>query len=294
MEDIDAAFFQGVSREESAGTSSASYSSPINRPRQGSGKRQVASGGDGITLAGLLNAIDGVTAQEGRILFATTNKYDALDPALVRPGRLDVHVQFGMASRWQAQELFKCFFPPNETASATENANKEDVINSSLGKKKDQSALSTTVSTSDRAQSQIKYLSSRATNSCPNLTSAEVDRLAATFSAKIPERVLSMASIQGYLMRFKGKPWAAVQNLEAWVLEEQEKAEARRLAEIENTNEKYTCMKRCIWQQRDVHTEISNNLMNVCFLMRDKKGCVTLGTSSMVVHCDRMIQHDMQ
>ena len=42
-----------------------------------------------LTLSGLLNAIDGVTSSEGRIVFMTTNYVDKLDPALIRPGRVD-------------------------------------------------------------------------------------------------------------------------------------------------------------------------------------------------------------
>lgn len=43
-----------------------------------------------ITLSGLLNAIDGLAAREGRLLFITSNHADKLDPALLRPGRIDV------------------------------------------------------------------------------------------------------------------------------------------------------------------------------------------------------------
>ena len=38
-----------------------------------------------ITLSGLLNSIDGLLAPEGRLLFATTNHIEHLDPALIRP-----------------------------------------------------------------------------------------------------------------------------------------------------------------------------------------------------------------
>ena len=30
---------------------------------------------------------DGIAAQEGRLVFMTTNKVDVLDPALIRPGK---------------------------------------------------------------------------------------------------------------------------------------------------------------------------------------------------------------
>lgn len=41
----------------------------------------------GPSFAALLNALDGVAAQDGRIMIMTTNHADKLDPALIRPGR---------------------------------------------------------------------------------------------------------------------------------------------------------------------------------------------------------------
>ena len=51
--------------------------------------REILQGLNRLTLSGLLNAIDGVTSSEGRIVFMTTNYVDKLDPALIRPGRVD-------------------------------------------------------------------------------------------------------------------------------------------------------------------------------------------------------------
>ncbi|KAI0220763.1 Complex III assembly protein translocase and chaperone, partial [Massospora cicadina] len=42
-----------------------------------------------VTFSGLLNALDGVAAAEERINFMTTNHIERLDPALIRPGRVD-------------------------------------------------------------------------------------------------------------------------------------------------------------------------------------------------------------
>ncbi|XP_021831587.1 AAA-ATPase At3g50940-like [Prunus avium] len=49
---------------------------------------------DKITLSGLLNFIDGLwsTCGEERIIVFTTNHKDRLDPALLRPGRMDLHI----------------------------------------------------------------------------------------------------------------------------------------------------------------------------------------------------------
>lgn len=74
---------------------------------------EASSGGPshGITLSGLLNALDGIASQEGRILILTTNKRHALDDALVRPGRVDKKIYFDLASRAQLADYFRAFFP---------------------------------------------------------------------------------------------------------------------------------------------------------------------------------------
>lgn len=64
-----------------------------------------------VSFSGLLNALDGVASQEGRVLFITTNHPEALDPALMRPGRIDRHLELGYASQDQARRLFLNFFP---------------------------------------------------------------------------------------------------------------------------------------------------------------------------------------
>ena len=40
-----------------------------------------------LTLSGLLNALDGAAAAEGRVVLMTTNYVERLDAALIRPGR---------------------------------------------------------------------------------------------------------------------------------------------------------------------------------------------------------------
>ena len=79
----------------------------------------------GVTFSGLLNALDGVASAEGRLLFMTTNHVDKLDPALIRPGRCDVRLQYGVATRDQASRLYARFFPdatPPQNDAFTEQA----------------------------------------------------------------------------------------------------------------------------------------------------------------------------
>ena len=47
---------------------------------------RTTAAASGVTLSGLLNALDGVSSRNGRVLFLTTNHPERLDPALLRPG----------------------------------------------------------------------------------------------------------------------------------------------------------------------------------------------------------------
>lgn len=68
-----------------------------------------------VTFSGMLNALDGVVATEERIVFMTTNHYDKLPQVLIRPGRVDLSVYIGVASKSQVNQMFLRFFPEEET-----------------------------------------------------------------------------------------------------------------------------------------------------------------------------------
>jgi mitochondrial chaperone BCS1 len=70
-----------------------------------------------ISFSGLLNALDGVAAQEGRIVVLTTNHRERLDAALIRPGRIDKQLELGYASAAQARGLFLRFHPEQTQAA---------------------------------------------------------------------------------------------------------------------------------------------------------------------------------
>ena len=71
-----------------------------------------------LSLSGLLNALDGVASTEARILFMTTNYLEQLDPALIRPGRVDYKQCIDYATAHQLQCMYSRFFPdqPEEVA----------------------------------------------------------------------------------------------------------------------------------------------------------------------------------
>ncbi|KAK3394483.1 BCS1 N terminal-domain-containing protein [Podospora didyma] len=68
-----------------------------------------------VTASGLLNALDGLAAGEDRIAFLTTNHIDRLDPALIRPGRVDMMVRIGEATRYQAAEMWDRYYGDIDT-----------------------------------------------------------------------------------------------------------------------------------------------------------------------------------
>ena len=63
-----------------------------------------------MSLSEHLNALDGVGAQHGRLVFMTTNDVGSLDAALVRPGRCDRTVELGNADASMAARLFASFY----------------------------------------------------------------------------------------------------------------------------------------------------------------------------------------
>merc|ERR1712187_840137 len=65
---------------------------PVQGPAKDHSSGGWGSGGsssDRVNLSGILNALDGVVDSPNRILIMTTNHPEKLDPALIRPGRID-------------------------------------------------------------------------------------------------------------------------------------------------------------------------------------------------------------
>jgi MoxR-like ATPase len=72
-----------------------------------------------ITMSGFLNALDGVVAQEGSMVFMTCNDITRLQPALLRPGRIDMKMELGYADKTQIMKMFWRFMGPDDTVEQT-------------------------------------------------------------------------------------------------------------------------------------------------------------------------------
>ncbi|KAH9893419.1 P-loop containing nucleoside triphosphate hydrolase protein [Cubamyces lactineus] len=244
IEDIDAAFHRGMKRNihdpEKQARLLAAKQGREPEPPEGDGEKAPDTFTNGVTLSGLLNALDGIAAQEGRILFATTNDYSALDPALLRPGRLDLHIEFHLASEYQARELFRRFYAAADDSGSSDAKNVDEKSGAAACSKNTNSdgsagankqsgkggprAGNPTSAVSSEAQNGLPesvrtvYVGmSRKTAGLPRMTVEEVDELADRFAAAIPPRMFSMATLQGYLMAYKVRPLEAVADAPAWV-----------------------------------------------------------------------------
>ncbi|KAI5860604.1 mitochondrial chaperone BCS1 [Durotheca rogersii] len=138
------------------------------------------------TLSGLLNVLDGVGSQEGRIVIMTTNMPDRLDPALVRPGRVDMKIALGNISQRSAAQMFLRMFTP-------------DIIEAplllSLG---EESGDTTEKKDADMEPEQLR-------------------KLAAEFAAQIPENTFTPSQLQGFFQLHLDSPLQAASSISTWV-----------------------------------------------------------------------------
>lgn len=74
----------------------------------------------GVTLSGLLSVLDGFHAPDNVLFAMTTNNIEALDSALLRPGRIDYMLHLGKATDSQKVELYRRFFPEATEREATD------------------------------------------------------------------------------------------------------------------------------------------------------------------------------
>jgi len=207
--------------------------------RDNPGKKQ------GISLSGLLNAIDGVASHEGRVLIMTTNFPEKLDEALIRPGRVDMKIEFSLATREQIRELFIRMYSSDSAKRAKIMANgfiaaEDDITreeSSGHGHEKVQSngALLNGLALEKPAKP-ISPPMTPTTSSFPqkpnpntspvkppssilsgiNVSHTEILHLASEFATKLPESTFSPAEIQGFLLTRKKDPKKAVEEVNDW------------------------------------------------------------------------------
>ncbi|KIW07412.1 hypothetical protein, variant [Verruconis gallopava] len=189
LEDIDSA---GLTRED---PSTDSKSDGEIGPRKNNARRggmwragtEPDPTTNGISLSGLLNAIDGVASHEGRVLIMTSNFPEKLDPALIRPGRIDMQVKFTLATKLQIKEIFIRMYSsePKRFGEEEGNGNQGMVESNTVSRKE-------------------------------TFTREELLPLAEAFAGHVPEMTFSPAEVQNFLITRKKNPMKALEEVEVW------------------------------------------------------------------------------
>ena len=166
LEDIDAVWIEGGSMSRS--------------PDRRSEQSNESNSSSNVTLSGILNVLDGVGSQEGRIVIMTTNKPETLDSALVRPGRVDMKVFLGNISRTSAEQMFVRMFSPDEVGSSGDGM--------AVGRR-------------DGDEADMD----------------EIRRLAARFARCIPESVFTPSQLQSFFQLHLDSAHEAADGISSWV-----------------------------------------------------------------------------
>ena len=160
------------------------------------GTEAAAEGNSGsnVSLSGLLASLDSIDSAEGwcvsisirrvlrfinrfchsnSLIFFTVNHVERLDPALSRPGRMDVWVNFTHTTKSQAKRFFEHIFWPRPSASSPNGA----------------------LSIDAPPENPVRPRRQASAHVMPILEDREIVELAESFADAIPEGEISVCSV---------------------------------------------------------------------------------------------------
>jgi chaperone BCS1 len=200
LEDIDAVW-TGGNRER-----------PTVYSNDSASERSATPSLSNVTLSGLLNVLDGVGSQEGRLVIMTTNKPEQLDAALTRPGRIDFKLYLGNISRASAEQMFMRMFSPDLLSWARQTGKAQE---SSVAINAD--AKTDAVDT-DPLDAHVSL--------------EQLRMLASQFASEIPEDTFTPSQLQGFFQLHLGDVMQAVASVGEWVKQELPTQKMERFLEV--------------------------------------------------------------
>ena len=226
LEDIDSAGLSKRQEEETAekpkpeDEAAARIGAEITRAINSARKNGLTNkDNQGISLSGLLNVIDGVASHEGRVLVMTTNFPEKLDEALIRPGRVDMKVQFTNATRSQICELFTRMYSADTPASLAPDRMNMGPISTVNGTthhtKLSGSLLQPKFNKIENVMTPPESPEQANTPTTP-FSPSSIEWIATRFAERLPEDKLTPAEVQGFLLTRKKEPMKALEEVEAW------------------------------------------------------------------------------
>ncbi|KAK8022437.1 hypothetical protein PG993_013204 [Apiospora rasikravindrae] len=157
-----------------------------------------------VTLSGLLNVLDGPDSVDGRILLMSSNHPEQLDPALVRPGRVDQKILLGHISQACAETMFlRIYTKFREALRQIHRVEREKEEKRMEGKEKEKGDVD----------------SPPPPPPITEMTDEELRLHAADFGPRIPPGTFTPAELQVYIFDHEESPCAALEDLDDWVKE---------------------------------------------------------------------------
>lgn len=159
------------------------------------------------------------------MLFLTTNAISALDPALIRAGRVDLFIEYKLATQAQAEQLFEIFYTPSQAIIS------EDILETSNKKGKQKKVSAESPETKPQPFDLPE-----------DITKEDISIWARSWAGHLPEETFSIAELQGMLLAYKKDPQGASLAMPNWVekeiqrkkQEEEDKEKARKEQEEED------------------------------------------------------------
>lgn len=139
----------------------------------------------------------------------TTNHIEKLDEALIRPGRVDMTVKFDLATTEMIKTIFRAIFATLE-GDIPKSAKQTEIAIRSPKKSAD-------LSKDQLSQIEDDKKEAEALEAKRILEEKRISELATDIADIIPSMTFSPAEIQGYLLKNKREPEAAIRDAEEWV-----------------------------------------------------------------------------
>ncbi|KAL5322509.1 hypothetical protein ACEPPN_010482 [Leptodophora sp. 'Broadleaf-Isolate-01'] len=225
LEDIDTA---GLTHSRDDKTQNSEEAAPVTA-LPGVSPSLANNSNNRISLSGLLNVLDGVASHEGRVLIMTTNHREKLDEALIRPGRVDMSVEFSLANTQMMTTIFRSIFATLEGDCLPSAAPVGVITCPSIKSASELTPIEVKILAEEKAAE------ATATLALKKIEEAKVEKLGEEFAALIPTLTFSPAEIQGYLLKHKRDPEGAIGGASAWA--EKTKAEKNKKATEEKEKE---------------------------------------------------------
>lgn len=193
----------------------------------------------------------------------TTNHIEKLDDALIRPGRVDMMVEFDLANTSMIQTIFHNIYATLE--GDVPQTLSEKIIR---GPKKAITLSKSAQAVEDERVRREEEIAEKAEAAKRKTEEEKVKRLAEEIAKKIPTMTFSPAEVQGYLLKHKRAPEVAVREAEAWAkktLEDKVKEklkkekEAKEQAEKEAKEKKEEEEKKKLEEKKELTNSVKDN-----------------------------------